>query len=89
MGIANTFEILPRPDGIINSVEFCDRVCCASFAFDEVLKAFLVCESDSPTMITAFASLLYIKVYVFQVKWLNSEERDKLQVVLRHRQAAF
>lgn len=64
---------------LVTSKQFWDRVQQASLAYDPICTCIGVCESDTSTMATAFASLLFVRVHIRQAEWITTSEKNRMQ----------
>lgn len=54
----------------------------AACAFDMICKCIGVFESDSASLSTDFASLLFVRVHVLTVEWIQTTQCEKLETCL-------
>lgn len=77
LNIDPSLEIPKEVSELIAKKSFWDQLSQASLAFEPICMCIGICESDSATMATAFAALLYVRMHIRQAEWLTSDQRQK------------
>lgn len=63
---------------VVTGTKFWFGVDRESLVFDHICKSLDLCESDSSTMSTAFASILYVRMVMKEARWIPNASKDSV-----------